>query len=242
MHLPVTFVLTSCGRWDLLTETLRSFFACNTVSFDRCLVIEDSGSPEVREVVGRIGAPIDVIVNDPRLGQLASIDRVYAEVRSPYVFHCEDDWRFYRGGFIEDSLMLLDAFPEATMVGCRRMGGDGGHDRLMLAAPVEAYRNVAFRRVDTKAFPPWGGYSFNPGLRRLADYREVAPVARFKSEADVSRYFAGRGRMVLQLEHSACETIGKGRHVADPTRPDSFRQKLKKARKKLVRAVLPAKR
>jgi hypothetical protein len=39
----ITFVLTSCGRFDLLTDTIASFLAFNTAPIARYLVVEDSG-------------------------------------------------------------------------------------------------------------------------------------------------------------------------------------------------------
>ncbi|MBK6807259.1 MAG: hypothetical protein IPG84_21505 [Betaproteobacteria bacterium] len=53
------------------------------------------------------GVPIELIVNDPPVGQMTSIDRAYALVDTPYVFHCEDDWRFFRSGFVEESRVVL---------------------------------------------------------------------------------------------------------------------------------------
>lgn len=84
----ITFVLTSCGRFDLLAETLRTFVACNTAPIARWLVVEDSGREEVRDVVRGAGVPIELIVNDPPVGQMTSIDRAYATVDTPYIFHC----------------------------------------------------------------------------------------------------------------------------------------------------------
>src|SRR5690349_21298296 len=140
----VTFVLTSCGRFDLLEKSLTSFFAHNRAKIDRYIVIEDSGDERVRKLTSRF-PEIEVMVNAPRLGQLASIDRAYAGVGTGYVFHTEDDWTFYRSGFIEESLILLERFPQVSMVGVRRTGGDKGHDRMVLASPVEACENIAFR-------------------------------------------------------------------------------------------------
>jgi glycosyl transferase family 2 len=104
----ITFVLTSCGRFDLLEETLSSFFRQNTALMARYLVIEDSGDDSVWRVAARFPFDIEVIVNQPSLGQIASIDRAYGTVTTPYVFHCEDDWRFFRPGFVED-VRLSDA-------------------------------------------------------------------------------------------------------------------------------------
>src|SRR5215470_12376301 len=118
----ITFVLTSCGRFDLLTETIASFLAFNTAPIARYLVIEDSGDASVRDVIGVFDTEIEVLVNDPPRGQMKSIDRAYADVDTPLIFHCEDDWRFFRSGFIEESLLLLEHLADISTVLCRRRG------------------------------------------------------------------------------------------------------------------------
>jgi hypothetical protein len=47
---------------------------------------------------------------------MKSIDRAYADVTTPFIFHCEDDWRFFRSGFIEESLLLLEHFADISTV------------------------------------------------------------------------------------------------------------------------------
>ena len=39
------------------------------------------------------------------------MDRAYSNVTTPFIFHCEDDWEFYRKGFIED-VEILTGQPE----------------------------------------------------------------------------------------------------------------------------------
>src|SRR5262249_4242159 len=119
---PITFVITSCGRFDLLQECLQSFFTYNTAAISRYLLVEDSGDHQVHSVVAKFDFPIEVIVNDPPVGQVAAIDRAYQTVTTTYIFHCEDDWRFFRSGFIEESLLLLKHDPAITAVTCRRPG------------------------------------------------------------------------------------------------------------------------
>ena len=43
----ITFILTSCGRLDLLERTLDSFFKFNTAEIERYIITEDSADPEV---------------------------------------------------------------------------------------------------------------------------------------------------------------------------------------------------
>src|SRR5436190_653428 len=94
---PYTLVITSCGRFDLLEATLRSFYQHVDVAPHELIVVEDSADEDVRKVVDSIGVPARALVNGGRLGQMQSIDRAYAHIRTPLIFHCEDDWLFTRG-------------------------------------------------------------------------------------------------------------------------------------------------
>ena len=112
---PYTVVLTSCGRFDLLERTLTSLLSRLTGPLAGIVLIEDSGDPAVHDVVSRFGG-IEVIVNDPPLGQIKSIDRAYSRVETEWIFHCEDDWEFCRDGFIEESFDILKEFERFSTV------------------------------------------------------------------------------------------------------------------------------
>lgn len=209
---PITFALTSCGRFDLLAATLASFRRFNRYPMQRMIVIEDSGDEAVREVCARIDPAIEVMVNPVRLGHMASLDRLYGQITTEFVFHCEDDWAFHRSGFVEDSLLLLKQNPSMSMVSCRGIGPNDQHNRMFGAAPKKKQGPVAYR------FPPpfgegWEGYSFNPGLRRLSDLRAMGRFCDRGSEKEVGRWFAGEGMRIGFLARPACETTGYGNHA-----------------------------
>lgn len=217
----ITFVLTSCGRYDLLAETVVTFLEHNTAPIARWLIVEDSGAEAVRDVLGGIDAPLEFLVNDPPVGQIRSIDRAYALVDTPYVFHCEDDWRFFRRGFVEESRVVLDGRGDVSTVVARRPGQNAGHDAALADAPVEQVANVPFRRSTVGAESPWGGYTFNPGLRRTRDIRALGSFAALGHEGEASAWFKARGMRLAALEQPACETTGQLRHVRNERTPPS---------------------
>ena len=53
-----------------------------------------------------------LFLNRENIGQNASIDKMYKNVNTEYIFHCEEDWEFYKSGFIEDSLKVLETQPK----------------------------------------------------------------------------------------------------------------------------------
>lgn len=209
-----TIVVTSCGRFDLLRETLASLFKHLDRPAARVLVIEDSGDDAVRAAVSDLGVPVETVINDPQLGQMKSIDKVYALIDTPYVFHCEDDWEFFRDGFIDESLALLKARPDVSMVALRPRGEINPLVRNM---PVEKLGDLEYFTLDPSLHPEYFSYSFNPGLRRLADIRALGSLAAIGHEADVSYAFKKRGMRMASLQQPAVRHIGDGRHVDDPT-------------------------
>jgi SEC-C motif len=218
----ISFVLTSCARFDLLSETLASFLASNTAPIERYVIVEDSGDRRVRDVLASFDQTFELVFNDPPRGQMASIDLAYSGVDTPYIFHCEDDWRFFRQGFVEESLQLLEAIPSISTVKCRRAGQNALHDRITYSAEMKRLRDIEYRQPALDAHPIWGGYSLNPGLRRLADWRALGSFAACGHERDLSLWFKGRGMGIASLERPACETTGHGRHVHDVFAPASW--------------------
>jgi len=96
-----------------------------------------------------------VIIQGPS-GQIAGIDKCIALVDKDYFFHLEDDWAFTRTGFIAESLQALED-PKCVCHWLRSRKDTNGH-------PVEGDRMaLGYNRR-------WHGFTFNPTLKRMADY------------------------------------------------------------------------
>ncbi len=232
----VTAVLTSCGRFALLERTLRSFLATNAAPLTRFIVIEDSGDGAARDVVAAIDPGVEVVVNPRRLGQHTAIDRAYAMVETPLVMHLEDDWEFSRGGIVEDGAAILAAHPETSMVSGRFF------DNFVFPGPlppVERLGEVAYHRIPRTLHPGWFGYSFTPGMRRLAEWRRFGPFARYGREWDLSYAMKRAGFRMAFLAEGRCREIGQQdqRAATDPHRPSSLRNRLGKAARKALFSV-----
>ena len=55
------------------------------------MIVEDSGDRQISDVLASFDVRFELLINVPPRGQMASIDRVYSGVHTPYIFHCEDD-------------------------------------------------------------------------------------------------------------------------------------------------------
>ena len=225
MNKDYAVVLTSCGRFDLLRRTVESFAAFADIMPKQFIVVEDSGDDKVRETLSGIDMPFEFVINRPRLGHAAAIDAGYALVKTPFVFHCEDDWAFFRGGFIGESFKVLDACPKASAVMLR---GRDEH-RYLKGLPYEEVDGVEFFRAHPKLHRYYFGYGYNPGLRRMSDYKRVAPLSKIGDEREVSFVFLRLGFATAHLEVPAVRHLGYGRHIPDssiPAADSPFRQKM----------------
>jgi glycosyltransferase involved in cell wall biosynthesis len=213
-----TVVVTSCGRHDLLERTLQSFVDHNTYrGIERIVVVED-GDGDPSGVCSRFGATL--VRPGMRIGQAACIDLAYDRVGTEYVFHLEDDWEFYRPGFIERSKALLAADPSTVVVWLRAWDDTNGHP-LSFAADDGSMGVLAaqFGRW-------WHGFTWNPGLRRMSDYRKLGAyqshripevaVSGGQHEAAAGVFYHERGyRAVILDREGYVRHIGQGRRVGN---------------------------
>lgn len=211
---PVTVVLTSCNRFDLLDRTLRSFAETNDYPISRFIVIEDSGLEGVRDIVARFPElMIEVIINRPGLGQYASIDRAYSLVETDFIFHCEDDWLFLRPRIIAESISLMNADQSIAIVWPR---GDAGAPRWIKKTPRTNLAGVDIRPIDPRAHHKWGNFTFNPGLRRMSHYKKMAGGYVKSGEGGASIFLKRNGyRMVILVETGVAHIGGGGRSTAN---------------------------
>ena len=221
----VTVVITCCGRIDLLQQTLNTFFKFNSYPIKKIIITEDAGCEEVYSVIPQgYEAFFTIIVNSVNIGQIRSIDKAYALVDTEYVFHCEEDWDFYRAGFIEDSKAILAANHQVYQVRLRSFYHDIARDYPFhsLGQVVKSGHVVAHRLMSSN--DQWQGFSFNPGLIRLSDYQKIkGGYASFLKDAtyainvesDLSVYVSQQDRFTVILENDAVAHIGYDRHVAN---------------------------
>jgi hypothetical protein len=220
----VTFVLTSCGRQDLLEVTLDSFLHCNTYPIPEFIIIEDGvGELNDRLITKYRYYPFRWLNTKIRLGQIAAIDIAYGHVRTDYIFHCEDDWEFTSYGFIEKSLTILEANNDILQVYLRALTDVNGHpilDEIHLARGVP-YRLLS-HNYETENFGTWHGLSWNPGLRRRREYELIGSFGSLDSEGSKVPWMVEREGSEFYQKHGYYAAIlsdndGKGyvRHLGD---------------------------
>ena len=163
-----TLVITSCNRPKQLEQTLQSFVLHNTYPIQKTLIIDDSGVLDCNKSVVdtfRERLNIQEIYNKKNIGQVQSIDKVYSYVTTPYIFHCEEDWEFYKPGFIEKSMTIFKENPsEKLFTVWLRAHNDSSHPVIRGAKGCWMAKDYSY--VDKGITYTWGGITFNPGLRK----------------------------------------------------------------------------
>jgi hypothetical protein len=217
----ITMVVTSCDRHDLLRDTLNSFIRvhCGGMRPDRCIVVEDSTIPmpawlqtDINYYSTNLGC-ITWFNNGSRRGQVYSIDRAYSFVTIDYVFHLEDDWHFNECGFMRESMKILQRYPEIIQVSLR---GDTGWHQLIDSPRYPFKIAMPYWGND------WGGLSWNPGLRRLSDYKRIGSYGCHAAcgthglvhEALLSRKYLDMGYRIADLGRPIVSHIGGARSRA----------------------------
>ncbi len=202
----VTFALTSCGRPDLLERTLDSFFKHNTYPITRYKIIDDSTCPELFEDLVAKYPQIEWTFNWERLGQSASIDILYDDIETPWIFHCEDDWLFLQPWFIEESMKFMERQEKIMQAWLRGPADTNGH-------PLVMANEYDMLRFDYQGC--WHGFSFNPGLRRLKEYLLAKPYSSIGWEKELNKFYYDKGYYAISLKDRYVEHIGWHRHVQD---------------------------
>ena len=222
MEKDITVVVTSCNRHDLLDRTLASFRAMETEGQVARILVAEDGDADPGAVCARHGA--EWFGTGTRVGQVKLIDQAYAKVETSHIFHLEDDWEFYRPGFMEKSRAFLEADPKILLVWIRAWNFTSGHP-LSYAAPDRTYGQMAFDFTDC-----WNGFTFSPGLRRLSDYQLLGgsyadlpptmfvkarnPSAALLSEVEASMFYRRAGYRAMILDEGGyIRHLGEERHV-----------------------------
>ena len=212
MNDEVSLVITSCGRFDLLEETLDSFFKYNTYPIKKIIITEDSTEGnKLKKLVSKYeNQNFQLIVNETRLGQLKSIDKAYKEVDTEYVFHCEDDWEFFREGFIEKSIELLKEDEKILIVGGRAKEDYVEGFFFDESEDYVSKSGERFYKVKGEIF------TYNPGLRRKKDMDLFGLHEKLENqryEEVLSDFYKEKGFKTIFFKEPFVRHIGNKRHV-----------------------------
>jgi len=220
----VTLVVTSCKRPLSLMLMLDSLFKHNTYPFHSVLIAEASGIKGINaEVVSKY--PFVSVIGGSRRSQVDNIDAAYAQVRTKYILHFEEDWLVHRDGFVPISIATLE---KSSMVSVVSLHAPGSSE-FQLVDSEEIVPGVGFMRRDSVG--GWGYFTWGAGLRRKSDYLQVGDYKRYNSTA-------WKSNAQLQLE-ARREGISVKKHFIHREWKINWLYKLKGFRVAMINESLP---
>ncbi|WP_342362581.1 glycosyltransferase [Terrarubrum flagellatum] len=228
-----TVVVTSCGRFDLLAKTIDSFERC--FAAERIIIAEDSADRAGARAFAAKRPRVEMRINDPKLGQLRSIDRLYGTISTPYVIHLEDDWEFTSPIELERIVRMLESNPDVTAALLAHREYAAHYERSVRMMSSDG---LEYKYFKPDAHPLWFSYSFNPSIARMDLWRAVGPFAKYETEEKLSGVMKQEGKKIALLWPPVGHHIGDDRHVPDPfqpLRPRNFAEKwVRSIRKRLA--------
>ena len=208
----VTVVFTSCGRFNLLKETVNSFLEFNTYPIEEYIIIENSGNPESIIEIKNIFKDVEninIIFNETNIGQVSSIDKSYSFVKTDYIFHCEDDWKFINYNFIEKSMDILEEIPNISNVNIRKRNDGTKGSFHPINGPFNLSNGTIYYLYQQNYLGVWHGFSWNPGLRRYKDYELIKPYKKYTNEQGVNQKMKELNFFAACLDECYCIHIGE---------------------------------
>ena len=208
----ITVVITSFNRLDLLKIAISSFNRFNTFPIKEFIIIDDSGNEEFHKEIRKLYPSYTLILNKSNIGLVESIDKAYALVTTPYVFHSEDDYEYYRPGFIERSLVVLENDPKIMQVWLRDLTDTAG---LSVEPKILRSGNIEYHLMGDCKDNWWHGFCFQCGLRKMSAYDRIKPFTKWSSPSEfITSRECKIGQAYYKLGYRAAILLqGYARHI-----------------------------
>ena len=108
----VTLTITTCKRFSLFEQTMNSFLNCCTdlTIIDEWFCIDDNSSEEDRNKMKQLYPFFTFYFKSPEeKGHPQSLNIILNKIKSPYIFHLEDDWKFFaKKDYISNCLIVIN--------------------------------------------------------------------------------------------------------------------------------------
>lgn len=207
-------ITTTEGRLNLLTRTLTSLME-NTGDVYKNIIINDNSCnsdncARISDLVSKFSQNFLILRNGTNNGQVEGIDNIYKLVNTKYIFHLEDDWEFYNGNFIHKSIDVLESNPKITNVSIRQRDTFEASSQHPVHGPFFTQLGTEYYKYHTGYKGIWHGFSWNPGLRRLSDYKLIGSYKQYINEQGVGNFYYQNGFESACLKDFYCAHIGHG--------------------------------
>lgn len=229
----VTFTITSCKRFDLFEKTMNSFLHCckDIDKIDTWFCVDDNSSEEDRVKMKELYPFFNFYwKTEEEKGHPRSMNIIRDFVKTEFVFHMEDDWKFFeKRTYISDCMSVLSENSSYGQCLINRNYAETHNDIFIVGGEFKVAKNgtryfiheYASTKEKMDEFNKkygnrmncayWSHFSFRPSLFRrkiltiLGPYNESA----HHFEMDYSKKYASIGLKSTFLEGIYCLHIGR---------------------------------
>lgn len=207
--------ITSCGRPDLLEQTLNTFMLNNPLKKIDLIIHEDSTDIALASACAMVAQRTNFnslqfhCTNG--LGQHASIEKFLREAPDEkYFIHLEDDWEFDNSyDWISASIAIMEERPEIIKVLCRKDSVHPcEHNKITFEDGTIPHQWDYLQSWKNKGIV-WRGFSWNPGVTRLDYLKKFAPFPQW--EQNVAEEIWKKEFMTAELKRKIYTHIGQNR-------------------------------
>ncbi len=226
----VSFSITTCKRFDLFERTMNSFLACceDIHLITHWICVDDNSSAEDRIKMKEKYPFFDFVwKTSGQKGHANSMNIILEKVKTPYLFHLEDDWHFHmKGPLISKCLHVLGDNPmygqcllnknyAETADDIKIVGGQFMQTKFGLRYYVHEHfadASAFVEKYGSKAnCAYWAHYSLRPGLNRT---QALIDVGAYDSNAphfemNYAYRFMNKGYKTTFLDTISCTHIGR---------------------------------
>jgi GR25 family glycosyltransferase involved in LPS biosynthesis len=228
----VTVTMTSCKRLNLFTQTVNSFINCckDIDLVDEWICIDDNSSNEDRQKMKELYPFITFVFKSvEEKGHPRSMNIIRDKVNTPYIFHMEDDWRFFEPReYISQCLEILGQDPKIGQCLINKNYSEIGTDEIIGGnfkvtssglryyihefCPTKDQQEVFTKKHGTGPnCSYWPHFSFRPSLLRTHILKELGSfnedISHF--EMEYSNRYVNKGYISAFLEAIYCTHIGR---------------------------------
>jgi hypothetical protein len=209
MNEEVTAIWFSCRRVEILKQAIKSFIDSNTYPISEYIIVNDSGDLSIHDEIRRSFNNATFVFHPENVGLMRSIDLGYEHIRTNYFFHCEDDWSFIgKGGYIEKSLAIMRELPMIEEVWLRPDWNDHPSEPKVYHAGGVPYKFVGINHLKGQDGPyGWHGFTTAVALKRMEDYRKVAPYSKIPHEGTIWMHEQAIGEAYYKLGYRQVQLL-----------------------------------
>lgn len=157
-------IITSCGRFDLLQDTIDAFLKYYGEEINNLFVYDDYGTMDedmTKDFWSLVhlydGTPnVKITKGERNIGQVAAIDFLMRHVKTKFYCHAEEDFTPIRSGGFEDAINILQN-PHVGSVSLRGGNRKDHNGQPNVGGIMQPYLD-------------WTGWQYAPSVRRLSDY------------------------------------------------------------------------